>query len=124
VSIGRGKPFTTGYQKAELQPADDVSPDHVTLDETVVRINGQQYWLYAGVNPETNKSFYMRLFTTTTTALTQRFLQELRKKHDVSDAVFLIDHAHHLAAALRRAGPDFNQFAMEIGMLSNVSFGK
>jgi putative transposase len=35
-------------QKADLQPADDASPDHVALDETVIRINGQQFWLYAG----------------------------------------------------------------------------
>ena len=39
----------------------------------------------------------------TTTTLTQRFLQ-LQQKHDVSDAVFLVDYINHLAAALRRAG--------------------
>ena len=27
-------------QKADLQPADDASPDHVALDEPVIRING------------------------------------------------------------------------------------
>ena len=30
-------------QKANLQPAIDTSPDHVVLDETVIRINGQQF---------------------------------------------------------------------------------
>ena len=30
-------------QKADLQPADDASPDHVALDEMVIRINGQQF---------------------------------------------------------------------------------
>ena len=30
-------------QKDDLQSADDVSPDHVALDETVIRINGQQF---------------------------------------------------------------------------------
>ena len=30
-------------QKADLQPADDTSPDHVALDEAVIRINGQQF---------------------------------------------------------------------------------
>ena len=38
---------------------------------------------------------------------TQRFLQELQQKHDVSDAVFLVDHVKHLAAALRQAGLRF-----------------
>ena len=94
-------------QKADLQPADDASPDHVALDETVIRINGQQFWLYAAVDSDTNRFLHIRLFTTTTTALTQRFLQELREKHDVSDAVFLVDYAQHLATALRRAGLRF-----------------
>ncbi|WP_188879762.1 IS6 family transposase [Halarchaeum nitratireducens] len=94
-------------QKADLQPASDASPDHVALDETVIRINGQQFWLYAAINPEANKFLHVRLFTTTTTALTQQFLRELREKHDVSDAVFLVDHAQHLAAALHRAGLRF-----------------
>jgi putative transposase len=94
-------------QKADLQPASNASPDHIALDETVIRVNGQQYWLYAAVDPETNKFLHIRLFTTTTTALTQKFLRELRTKHDVSEAVFLVDHAHHLSAALDRAGLRF-----------------
>ena len=93
--------------KADLQPASDANPDHIALDETVIRIDGQQYWLYAAVDPETNEFLHIRLFTTTTTALTQMFLRELREKHDVDDAVFLVDHAHHLAAALHRAGLRF-----------------
>jgi len=93
--------------ETDLQPADGASPDHIALDETVIRINGQQFWLYAAVNPDTNEFPHVRLFTTTTTALTQRFLQELQQKHDVLDAVLLVDHANHLAAALRRAGLRF-----------------
>ena len=91
-------------QKADLQPADDGNPDHIALDETVIRINEQQFWLYAAVDPDTNKFLHIRLFTTTTTALIQQFLRELREKHDVSDAMFLVDYAQHLLTALRRAG--------------------
>ena len=40
-------------QKADLQSADDASPYHVALDETVIRISGQQFWLYAAVDSET-----------------------------------------------------------------------
>ena len=94
-------------QKADLQPADDANPDHVALDETVIRINGQQFWLYAAVDPDTNKFLHVRLFATTTTALTQQSLQEPQQKHDVSDAVFLVDYAQHLAAAFRRVGLRF-----------------
>ena len=106
MSNGRGKPSTI-VQKADLQPADGASPDHIALDKTMIRINGRQFWLYAAVNPDTNKCLHVRLFTTTTTASTQRFLQEFQQKHDVSDAVFLVDHAKHLAAALRQAGLRF-----------------
>jgi putative transposase len=42
-------------QKADLQPASDASPDHVAVDETVIQLNGQRYWLYAAVDPETDK---------------------------------------------------------------------
>jgi putative transposase len=41
------------------------------------------------------------------TVLTQTFLRELRAKHDVSEAVFLTDHAYHLSVALNRAGLRF-----------------
>jgi len=51
-------------QKADLQPADSASPDHIALDETVIRISGQQFWLYAAVNPDANKFLHVRLFTT------------------------------------------------------------
>jgi putative transposase len=94
-------------QKADLQPANNASPDQIAVDETVIRINGQQFWLYAAVNPESNEFLHLRLFTTTTTALTQQFLHELREKHDVENAEFLVDNAHHLAAALQRAGLRF-----------------
>lgn len=30
-------------QKTDLQPTDGKNPNHVTLDETVIRINSQQY---------------------------------------------------------------------------------
>ncbi len=87
--------------KCDLQPTDRVSPNHVALDETVIRIDDQQYWLYAAVNPETNELLHIRLFSTTTTALTEIFLRELAEKHDLSDTVFLVDGAHPLQTALR-----------------------
>ena len=94
-------------QKADLQPADGANPNHVALDETVIRVNDEQYWLYAAVDPDTNNFLHIRLFQTYTTALTEIFLRELREKHDVSDAVFLVDGARHLQTALRRSGLRF-----------------
>ena len=73
----------------------------------MIRINDQQYWLYAAADPDTNELLHFRLFSTTTTALTEIFLRELRQNHDVEDAVFLVDGANHLQTALHRAGLRF-----------------
>ena len=94
-------------QKADLQPESGQSPNQIALDETVIRINDQQFWLYAAGDPETNDLLHVRLFSTTTTALTEMFLRELREKHDVENAVFLVDGAQHLHTALHRAGLRF-----------------
>ena len=72
-------------QKADLQPTSGKAPNQVAVDETVIRINDQQYWLYAAADPQTNELLYLRLFSTTTTALTEIFLRELRQKHDVEN---------------------------------------
>ena len=93
--------------KANLQPTNGNAPNQVAVDETVIRIDNQQYWLYAAADPDTNELLHLRLFTVTTTALTEIFLRELRQKHDVEDAVFLVDGATHLHAALQRAGLRF-----------------
>ncbi len=38
-------------QKADLQPVSGKAPNQVAVDETVIRINDQQFWLYAAANP-------------------------------------------------------------------------
>jgi transposase-like protein len=93
-------------QKADLQPEGGASPNHVALDETVIRINDQQYWLYAAVDPETNKFLHIRLFSTYTTGLTEIFLSELCEKHDVETAVFLVDDDQWVQTPLDRHGLD------------------
>lgn len=50
-------------QNAELQPNGGKSPDHVALDETVIQLTDERYWLYAAVDPETNEFFRARLFS-------------------------------------------------------------
>jgi len=94
-------------QKADLQPASGKSPNQIALDETVIRINDQQFWLYAAADPQSNELLHVRLFATTTTTLTEIFLRELRQKHNVETAVFLVDGAQHLQTALQRAGLRF-----------------
>ena len=93
--------------KADLQPEDGRSPDHVALDETVIRLDDEQYWLYAAVDPETNELLHTKLEPTRTNVLAHAFFTELREKHDVEDAVFLVDGATPLKDACTRHGLDF-----------------
>jgi len=112
--------------KAELQPRSGQNPDHVAVDETVIRLNDEQYWLYAAVDPETNELLHTKLEPTTNKVIAHAFFAELREKHDVDDvprnrrflvceqdaqrlvtAVFLIDGSHSLKDACRRHSLDF-----------------
>lgn len=86
-------------QKVDLQPSGGCSLNHVAVDETVIQVNDQRYWLYAAVDPNTNRLLHVRLFPTRTTALTKMFLAELREKHLVDDALILVDGAPWLKAA-------------------------
>jgi putative transposase len=93
--------------KADLQPEDGYSPDHVAVDETVIQLNDEQYWLYAAVDPDTNKLLHTKLEPTRTNVIAHGFFAELCEKHDVDDAVFLIDGATPLKDACSRHGLDF-----------------
>jgi len=89
-------------RKADIEPVDDKSPNHVALDETVIQLNNERYWLLAAVDPATIEFLHVRLHPACTIGLTERFLSELREKHDVADALFLVDGAPWLQAALHR----------------------
>ncbi|WP_353633913.1 IS6 family transposase (plasmid) [Halobacterium sp. NMX12-1] len=94
-------------QKADLQPLNGANPDHVAVDETVIQLNDERFWLYAAVNPDTNRLLHVTLAPTRNQAITEMFLAELREKHLVDDAVFLVDSAPWLQAALHRHGLDY-----------------
>ena len=89
-------------QKADLQPTEGRNPNHVAVDETVIRVNDQRYWLYAAVDPDTTRLLHVRLFPTKNLAVTQMSLAELCEKHLVDDALFLVDGAPWLQAACHR----------------------
>jgi len=93
--------------KAELQPESGQNPDHVAVDETVIQLNDEQYWLYAAVDPDTNELLHTTLEPTRTNVLAHAFFAELREKHDVDNAVVLVDGAAPLKDACRRHGLDF-----------------
>jgi transposase-like protein len=48
------------------------------VDETVIRVNNEQFWLYAAVDPATNHVLHIRLYPWRTTARTEMLLGELK----------------------------------------------
>jgi transposase-like protein len=68
-----------------------MSPDKVALDETVIKVEGERFWLYGAVNPETNQILHLRLFPTRNTTVTKLFLSDLDEKHDIRDAEFFVN---------------------------------
>ena len=83
-------------QKADLQPTDGADPNHVAVDETVIQLNSEQYWLYAAVVSDTNRLLHVRLYPTRTNAISSMYLSELRENHQVDNAIFLVDGASWL----------------------------
>jgi len=89
-------------KKADLEPRGGCSPEKVALDETVLNVNGERYWLVGAVDPATNRILHLGLYPNRNMATTEFFLNDLKQKHDLQDAVFLVDKAPWLHAALHR----------------------
>ncbi len=85
--------------KVDLQPESGKNLDNVTVDETVIQFNDEQYRVYAVVMAETNELLYTTLESTRNMMIAQQFLTELSEKDDISGAVFLIGGVQSLKAA-------------------------
>ena len=80
-------------KKCDLEPAGGCQPDQVALDETVVKVNGERYWLFGAVDPKTGRILHIRLFPHRTIVTTKIFFDEFNEKHAVEDAELLVDGA-------------------------------
>ena len=94
-------------QKADLEPRAGRDPETIALDETVVKVNGERFWLVAAVDPDTNVILHVQLYPSRNTAMTKMFLRELTEKHAIDDAEFLVDGAPWLHAGLFELGLHF-----------------
>jgi len=86
--------------KAYLQSVSTVSADQLAVDEKVIHINGDDYWLYGAVDPETSEILQFRLLPTTTKQTTRWFLAKLHRRYRVDNVEFLIDDDDHLVNVL------------------------
>ena len=68
----------------------------------MIQLDDEQYWLYAAVDPDSNDLLHTKLEPTRTNMIADQFFAELREKHDVDDATFLVDGAVPLQRACRK----------------------
>jgi len=107
--------------KADLQPISTVTADQLVVDEKMIRLHGQKYWLYGAVDPQTNKILHVSLFPTATKQPTRWFLDELHRRYQLDNVLFLVDDADYLGPMLAEDATDFRYCHMEIEIPSNVS---
>jgi len=93
--------------KANLQPLSMVTADQLAVDEKMIRLHGQQFWLYGAVDPEKNEILYVSLFPTPTKQTTRWFLTELHHRYQLDDILFFVDDADYLGAVLAEDGYRF-----------------
>lgn len=86
--------------EADLQPISAVTAEQLAVDEKMTRLHGNEYWLYGTVDPETNEILHVSLFPTTTKQTTRWFLDELHRRYQLDDVLFLVDEADHLGPVL------------------------
>ena len=97
--------------KADLQPISTVTADQLTVDEKMIRLHGQQFWLYGAVDPATNEILHVSLFLTANKQTTRWFLDELHRRYQLDNVLFLVDDADYLAPVLAEDGYRFQILA-------------
>ena len=77
------------------------APSRVAVDETAVKINSEWSWVYATIDTETKLLLGIKVFDQHGTDQAAAFLSGLAEKHDLSDAVFLVDGDGYRTALFR-----------------------
>jgi len=99
--------------RADLQPSSAISADQIAVDEKMIRLDGQDHWLYGAVDPQTNEILHVSLFPTTTKQTTRWFLDELHRRYQLNDVLFLVDDANYLGPVLAEDGYRFQVISHE-----------
>lgn len=77
-------------------------PVRVAVDEKQIQLEEEQkVWLYAAIDVETKVVLHVKLSESRGTDPAAEFLRELKEKHRVTNAEFLVDGMGHLIALAR-----------------------
>ncbi|MFC7187808.1 IS6 family transposase [Halorubrum yunnanense] len=93
--------------EADLQPISTVSEDQLTIDEKMIRLHGQKFWLYGAVDPQTNEILHVSLYPTANKQTTRWSLTELHRRYQLNNVEFLVDDADYLRSVLAEDGYRF-----------------
>jgi putative transposase len=75
----------------------------MALDETCVKVNGLEYWVYAAIDVDRNEVLTMRVFPSRNALATKLFVEEVLKHCD-GRPTFTVDSAPWLTGALKELG--------------------
>jgi transposase-like protein len=73
----------------------------------MIRLYGQEFWLYGAVDPQTNETLHVSLFPTATKQTTRLFLDELHRHYQLNDVLFLVDDVDYFSPVLAEDGYRF-----------------
>ena len=102
MGYGSERPSTAGY--AGPGYSTKTVGLRVAVDETVIRLDDEQYWLCATVGAGTNESLHTNSSRPERRGTSNGSFRYRREKRDVDDAVFLVDGVTPLKDACRRYG--------------------
>ena len=73
----------------------------IALDETVIKINGRQFYLYAALDVERNEIVWMRVYSHRNYLTTLNFVKNVLK-YCKNKPVFVVDRGRGMRMCLRR----------------------
>jgi len=79
----------------------------IALDETCVKANGSEYWVYTAIDVDRNEIISRRVFPSGSSLATKLFLEEVLKYCE-GEPSFTVDSAPRLTAALKETGLGYN----------------
>ena len=109
-------------QKAEIQPELGRPPNQIALDETVIRINDQQFWLYTAADPARTNCFTSASFQRRQPLLPRSFCANCARNTMSKLRSFSLMALNTSKPHCNELDSDFRRVATEIATLSNGSF--
>ncbi len=93
-------------QKADLQLISTVSEDQLAVDEKMICLHGQKFWLY-DADPSTTEILHVNHYPTTNKQTTRLFLTELHRRYQLNNVESPVDDADYLGSVLAEDGYRF-----------------